>query len=229
MKRILTAAAIALLATTAHASQLLSAEGRWKTTFHVTQDVPMCVASTEWRSASGDLIGMVLLKGMKDGSMFFHLVRTSWRLPLGVEVPLTVSFDNGVHARQAIGRTTKTTASRENYGNMVEITVRSDAIASVLDDFAESQTMVVTFVQGNEPPWRADMTGSRTAARTLAECVVRIGGNVAAAPPVTSPVGPSATSPVGPKATSPVAPKATSPVAPTSQPVIAKPKDNGSI
>ena len=219
MKRILTAAAIALLASTAAQADNMTkiyGGGNWAT-YHMAKNAggkPMCMITGAWTFRDGAKSD-VMLKYSNEHGLFMHLSKTTWSFEPGLDVTLAISFDGGY--REGTGNTTKSQTTGQP---MLETSIPSNVVEGFLEDFANARMMTITFKSGNEPPWSGRMDGSRDAVKAFTDCMTSIIIVGAAA---------RATSPVGPKATSPVAPKAISPVAPKSQPVIAKPKDNGSI
>jgi hypothetical protein len=80
--------------------------------------------------------------------------------------------------------------SKENAGNVLRV-------------FGEADRMVISFPEGDEPPWDVKMDGSRKAANEFMHCIYMIQQSAKSAQP-TSPVKP--TQPVKPKQTQPVRP-----------------------
>jgi hypothetical protein len=219
-KRILLAATALLTAGTASAENttvLYDGPGYW-TTAHIARNSAgsqTCLMSGQWTFRNGAK-GKVMFKWQSDNSnVFMHIYKSNWRFTEGAEVPLVFSLDAG--SRAATG----TTFNSADGSGMIEVEIIPSAVSNVLRDFAISDSMRITFKQGSEPPWNAQMKGSRAATDAFVNCATKVAGK-APGEGATSPVGPQATSPVGPQATSPVAPS-TSPLQP------AKSKDNGGI
>ncbi len=108
MKRfLLTAATLALLTTAAQAASpgyRLFSGGYWHTSYLARNDDgnPMCLMGSQWRFSDGET-GTVFFKYSVPDGLFMHITKSSWSLPPGQEVPLTVTFDHG--ARDATGPT----------------------------------------------------------------------------------------------------------------------------
>lgn len=206
MKRILTAAALALLASTAAQADnttRLYAGGAWATD-HIAQNgdgKPMCLVSASW-TFPGNIKGQLMMKFSNELGVFLHISKSNWQFESGRSVPMSIMFDTGV--RNGSGTTMKLPQAG---GDMVQSDVPAERAAGFLEDFANAKIITIIFRDGNETPWRADMTGSRDAVKAFASCMGRI-TTVAT--------------------TSPLAPKATT-VAPPSQPVGNRTKDDGSI
>jgi hypothetical protein len=62
-----------------------------------------------------------------------------------------------------------------------------------MEDFADTKTMIIKFLGGDESPWIGSMIGSRKASAWFLACVAKI--------------SPVASQPVAPKASQPVAPQ----------------------
>jgi hypothetical protein len=220
VRRLITAAAFALLATTAHAENAtqLYAGGYWNTAHYArnSDGKPMCVISGQWDFKSG-ATGSAIMKWSNENGLFLHIAKSTWSFPAGVEVPMSISFDKGT--REGTG----TTTTNSRGGSMIEITIPNEHAVGFLDDFADADQLTITFKQGNEPPWMGKMDGSRMAAKWFRWCIGKIANNSGVA---TSPV-PQATP------TSPIAPNAPIKSVPT-QPIpgsapVKTPNLNGSV
>jgi hypothetical protein len=211
MKRLMmTAAALALMATTAHANVQLNVTGNWSTHLITTTSdgTPLCLMRATWKSPGSPIIGKVMVKwNSADNATFIHVYKSNWKFSADVEVPLVVSFDNG--AREATGITF---IGDDNNSRMIEIPIPDDKVEGVLEDFASAKQLTITFQSGNEQPWVGKMVGSRAAVAWFNLCKVKLGGTGVFTPRRTSPV---------PQATP------TSPVAPTKP--AGKNKDDGSV
>ena len=209
MKRILTAAALALLSSTAaladnNTTQLYTG-GYWSA-YHVAHNgagKPMCVVSGLWTFAGG-VKGRLTMKYSNENGLFMHFSKDSWSFEPGRSVPLAISFDTGYREGTGISA-----ISPADWRPIIESGIPADVPPGFLEDFANAKVMTITFKEGNETPWRADMTGSRDAVKALGWCMAKI-------------TTVATTSPLAPKVT-------TSPVAPPSQPVGNRKKDDGSI
>lgn len=200
MKRILTAAALALLSSTAaladnNTTQLYTG-GYWSA-YHVARNgagKPMCGVSGSWTFAGG-VKGWLTMKYSNENGLFMHFSKDSWSFEPELSVPLAISFDTGYREGTGISATSPQTGRP-----IIESSIPADAAPGFLEDFANAKVMTITFKEGNERPWIANMTGSRGAVKALGWCMTKITAVAS------SPVAPKASSPVGQQATSPVKP-----------------------
>jgi hypothetical protein len=174
-KFLLTTAALALLTTTAHAEKAsvgipLYAGGFWKTTQFArnTKGNPQCTMAGNWKFANG-ASGMVQFKYANDFGMFVHFGKSSWSLPTAVNVKMAIEFD-GI-AREGMGRTIIAPTSG---WSMIEVRVQQAAAVKFVEDLAAADKMVITFKDGNEPPWLGKMDGARKAAVAFMKCVAEM-------------------------------------------------------
>jgi len=204
-----TLVAISAMTTGAHAASeaptVLYNGKYWQTRYYASNSGghQMCLTVGAWNFAGG-ATGMAMIKWTKDTGAFIHIGKSSWKFADNIDVPMSISLDSKSVAGEGV----------TSNGNLIGITLAPDFAPKFLADFAEANSMVITFKSGNERPWKAEMSGSREAMVAFGKCVAYIGG---AAP--TSPVPNAGTSPV------PSKPQASSPV-PNSG---AKKRDNGSI
>ena len=202
MKRLLiTAAALALLMTTAQAKPNnsyvdLKKAGVW-TSYFVVSDKgnPMCGMGTYW-FANGRQIGTVQVKYTAGNTVKVQMIKPSWRLADGAIVHVSVSFDAG--EPQAVDAIAANTVD----GPALTFTVNADATADFLHEFSESNKFTVAFPDGNEAPWDAKMEGSREVSTAFNQCSAYLDAH---AP--TQPTGKAATQPSGKPAPAPTAKK----------------------
>ena len=114
MKRLLmTAAALALLSTTAHATQTnLVKSGVWSTDLHENNGRRMCVM-TNVMVPPDKAVKLTMFKLTVETCLFMHIAKSNWSIPADAKIPLGVAFDNGV--RQATGFVA------ENQHDMIEV------------------------------------------------------------------------------------------------------------
>jgi len=188
----LTAAALALFSTGAHAEKAsvgipLYAGGFWKTTYYArnTNGNPMCSLSGNWKFANG-VTGAANLKWASNFGLFMHISKSNWSFASGVKV--TAMIELGSVSRTGTGRTT----IGHNSQSIIEVRVQQAHAIKFVEDFAAADKMVITFKDGNEPPWVGKTAGARAAAVAFMKCVAKVGGT-----DMTSPIPQAeATSPV---------------------------------
>ncbi|WP_155255196.1 hypothetical protein [Bradyrhizobium elkanii] len=214
MKHLVMAAAAALLTTTAAQAEnvtRLYTGNYWQTSHYArnSEGRPMCVISGQWTFPSG-AIGTASMKWSNETGLFMHISKSNWAFPADISVPMSISFDRGV--REGSGTTITSTSG----SSLIQISIASEQAVGFVQDFADADQLVISFKEGNEPPWTAQMIGSRHATKWFKFCIAKIANS-----------GGTATSPVPrqPQATSPVPP--TSPV--PSAPVRPGKKDDGSV
>ena len=207
MKRLLTAAALALLSTTAHAAtskpMTLFKGGYWETYAMTANNdgVPMCGMQADF---SGN--AMMFLKWTPTNGMAVQVSRSHWRLAEGTKVPLQLEFfDNAkpgdsdtVTADAGIALSTKGAP-----GMSVFMTINKEDMGEFLKVFGAADKLTISFPQGDEPTWTTKMDGSRKAANEFMHCMYIVQQTIKSAQP-TSPVKP--TQPVKPTETQPVKP-----------------------
>jgi hypothetical protein len=208
-KHLMTAAALALLATTAQAGSFgpahpttsevrLFSSGYWHTSYMARNDAgePMCKMDSEWQFLGG-VTGAAMIKWTAESGLFMHITKSNWSLPAGQEVQLSVTFDRG--ARDATGTTVKSNAG----STLVGISVPKDDEMGFLDDIGEADQLKIQFTTGNEPAWTGKMVGSRAAKNWFVACMAKIDSVAEATQPVvpsspTQPVVPSQPAPAQP-------------------------------
>ena len=173
MKRLLTAAAMVLLATAAQATDL-STHGQW-TTFAFGPG--LCGVRTDL--TDGQSNGQLMVKYERGGAgLFVQAFKNSWY------------FDD-THGQQIHARFTFDTAQYNMVGMAVramngadakvEFQIAPGATADFLELFEEGANLMIDWTHGNEPRWLASLEGSRHAAHVFKECVNLVGGNVSGA------------------------------------------------
>jgi hypothetical protein len=183
MKRLLATAAIALsITTTAQAANttVMFASNYWRVT--MANANPFCIMQSQISFADGPN-GVVNIWWAK-GNLSIYVAKTSWQFPSDMQVPFSINLDNG---RREIFGVSKKLAPLKFSGINAEID------DGWLDNFAASETMTVTFHDGNEPQWSFNLTDSRDALKSFRSCIKGFAESGAATSPV--PQAPS-TSPV---------------------------------
>jgi hypothetical protein len=99
--------------------------------------------------------------------LYVQLFKNGWQFPNdGVDVPLNITFDNGPSYPA-------TARARMDEGYAVVETWISDPdlAGRFMDDLMGADTMTVTFEQGDEKPWVANMQGTRETGTAFMEAV----------------------------------------------------------
>jgi len=98
--------------------------------------------------------------------LYVQLFKNGWQFPTdGVDVPLNIKFDNG-EAYPATAR-----ARMENSTAVVETWLAPNLVGKFMDELMHADKMTVTFEQGDEKPWVAEMQGSRETGTMFMEAV----------------------------------------------------------
>jgi len=99
--------------------------------------------------------------------LYVQLFKDGWQFPdNGVDVPLSIKFDNGP-AYPATAR-----ARMDEGFAVVETWISDPDLAGrFMADLMSADTMTVTFEQGDEKPWVADMKGTRETGTAFMEAV----------------------------------------------------------
>ena len=108
-----------------------------------------------------------------DNRLYIQLFKDGWQFPSdGVDVPFSIKFDNGP-AYPATGRARMDNSGRSNQlSALVEAAIDDpDLAGKFVADLMGADKMTVTFEQGDEKPWVAEMKGSREAGTAFMEAV----------------------------------------------------------
>jgi hypothetical protein len=97
-----------------------------------------------------------------------QLFKSGWQFPAdGVDVPLNIKFDNG----QAYPANARARMNDDNEYGVVETWLGPEVVGKFMDELMHADKMTVTFEQGDEKPWVADMQGSRETGTMFMEAV----------------------------------------------------------
>lgn len=210
-KSLLTAVALVLLTTTAHAAKetILARKGNWSTSYYPANDagLSMCSLWTRW-TTNGQPVAALYTKYVAGRLIFVQLFKAGWSMPDGTEAKVQWSFDDETYSATAITYTDK---QGQKY---LQFRIANGDEAKFLGQFAEANRATVTFPDGNEPDWNADMFGSRETAIAFKRCAIALENN-------------KPTQPTGPQASQPTQPQPTTPKKDPSR--ASTKKDNGSI
>ena len=100
-----------------------------------------------------------------------QVFKDTWRIPEGKEVAIDLGFD-----RTGFGSITKAYGGMLKWPGgqmgMVSFKIVDEAtLAGFIDAFREADKMWLTFPNGSEQPWVADMEGSRDVANAFLRCI----------------------------------------------------------
>jgi hypothetical protein len=195
----LTAAALATtIATTPVAAQVrnIAGSGSWVAfTGKANDGKPVC-GMTASNTTTGRFINIKWFKGNKH--LTLQAFAKGWNLPVGVQMPVHVNFDESDERREFVGIGNK--GGKSTY-DFVEFRLHGDFFTDFMEEVGGANRMIITFPDGNELPWAVDMTGSRDISRVFTNCIA----NTLPTP------APQATQPHIGKATQPHSGKATQP------------------
>ena len=169
----LLAAALLVGASSAHAEmKVVTRAGAWSAAAGTAGDTgkPMCMMmnTSDIRSFN--------IKWMMGSNLFFHISKDNWNVPVGVEMPLAIRFDQETPFKV-------TAKGNANYPRWIEFKIGDAADARhFLDQFRTAAKVSISFPGGSEREWVLSMDGSDTIARKFTECVAALkrkyGGSV---------------------------------------------------
>jgi hypothetical protein len=113
---------------------------------------------------------------------FIHLSKTSWHFPSDMQVPISVSLDNGRREFTTVSKNQTTS----KYSHLIAYVMKEEG-DGWLEAFASSDAMTITFRSGNEAQWSVKMAGSRNASKSFRSCLKSLENGTSPAPQ-TSPV-----------------------------------------
>src|SRR5262249_55961576 len=138
--------------------------GNWSTVYHErsTDGFPMCVMTG--KASSG---GFLMVKYSNE-RFFVDLSKASWKIPINTEVNVSVQLDS-----EAARNGTAVARSRSMSLPAIDliISIPDDKVKGYLESFAAASRATVSFLQGNEPTWTVDLTGTREAMTAFNRCV----------------------------------------------------------
>jgi hypothetical protein len=168
LKSLLTATALCLaIVSGAHAkATFLSRSGPWSA-FHIdvgSEGNPMC-----GMMVTGNQGRMFMVKYQAGtGTMAMNFAKPSWRFKQGVEVSISVKFDDSEYSGSAYSDHTGRGDPMLIWG------IKEGSEADFLREFSDAKKLTINFPDGNEPPWVVNMTGSRATAETFKKCSAAI-------------------------------------------------------
>jgi hypothetical protein len=196
-KSLLTAAALALLMTTAQAGRdiTLKAKGNWSAYYTISdKGNPLCGMQTYWQNNRRALVAGAHIKYQSGGLVTIQMFKVGWRMPVGTEVKVNLAFDN---SEQFPGVATSFIYKGDA---LLSLNVKEGTEADFLSLIEDAREFKISFPDGDEPTWVANMTGSREVSGAFKRCAYTLDAN---AP--TQPTGKAApTQPTG-KPTQPAA------------------------
>lgn len=201
--------------------------GYWETYWQPQNDDPskiICGMKTTWQRG-----GMLIVKHIAgQEQLIVHLLKNGWQFPVGenVKVPLIVGVDK-THWLTANATGSTRTHMSQTFP-VVEFTIGTDLFTEFMQEFGNANALWIKFEQGNEPPWVANMAGSREASVAFSKCIVVVNEKLKATQPyASSPTQPYQSRP--PVQTQPPAqtqPFAANPPQPKQRPAVQKKDDN---
>lgn|SRR5262245_36546320 len=159
--------------------------GSWKAFGGRSEDGKLMCGISVADSKTGRWFGIKWFKG--DNYLVFHAIKSSWHIPPETQMTIRVQFDN---SQPYIG-------NGMGMNTMVQATVPYGIVKEFITEFRSASKMYISFPDGNESPWTADMTGSNGIANIMAECVGKLEGRA------TQPFAPKSPPPTQPYGTTP--------------------------
>jgi hypothetical protein len=161
----LLAAALFVGASSAHAEmKVVARAGAWSASAG-TADTgkPMC----QMASTNND-IRTVQIKWVVVDGLFLHVGKDNWKVPVGVEMPLAIRFDQETPFKV-------TAKGLADHPRWIELKIDDATDARhFVDQFRTAAKLSVSFPGGNEREWVLSMDGSDTIVRKFTECVAAV-------------------------------------------------------
>ena len=197
-KYLMTAAALALLTTTASASELITFyKGTYWQTWVVAANESgnkMCGMHIEGKNFRFYVKWDVL------AGMALQVWKSNWKFAANSVVPFEVKFHDNAKPDDDWSIAIEAGEVRSN-SSSVFMAIRTEDQSSLLNAFAEADAGMISFPAGNEQPWILRMEGSRRASQEFMRCIYVLQQEAKATQP-TSPAARRAdqqpTSPAGP-------------------------------
>lgn len=159
------AAALLIGASSVHAEMKPVARvGVWVANAGTTTDdtnQPMC------SMAQSLDIRRVYVKWTIAHQLFLHIGKDTWNIPVGIEVPVAIRFDQDAPFKGSAKRLGQRAA-------WIEFRVDAADALRFIDQFATADKMRVAFDNGNERDWTLRMDGSDTIAQKFTDCVAAL-------------------------------------------------------
>jgi len=177
---------------------ILEQKGTWTAAYYSANNDGngMCTLYTRWQS-NGKPVAGFYTKYIAGGDIFIQLFKAGWAMPQGTLANVVLTFDNGrTYKAQAKARITSDSQ------RLLEFRIAPGDEATFLTVFADAYSAKLSFPDGNEPDWNADMRGSRETATAFKVCSAHLHKKNAP----TQPTGPQASQPTQPS-TQPAKPK----------------------
>jgi S1-C subfamily serine protease len=127
----------------------------------IPEGAPACGMST---TGGTTIVQMFMVKWFYGNAhLTIQILKENWRIPKNATGEIWITFDRGTPFYGD--------ASAHQSGNTLELTIPILLIDNFLSEFREADKMYVSFRSGNEPPWTANMIGSRAVAIAFEQCV----------------------------------------------------------
>jgi hypothetical protein len=107
-----------------------------------------------------------------ENRLYVQMFKDDWKFPQkGVDVPFQITFDNS-EPYSANGRARMDSGKAGQLFALVEASIDDPTLAgNFMGDLMKADKMTVTFKQGDEQPWIADMTGSRETGTAFTDAI----------------------------------------------------------
>jgi hypothetical protein len=162
----LLAAALLVGASSAHAEmKFVARAGAWSALAGTTSDTgkPIC------QMTNNSDIRSFHIKWMVGDGLFIQVGKDNWKVPAGVEMPLTIRFDQETPF--------KVTAKGKgaDHPRWIELKIDDAADARrLVDQFRTAAKLSISFPGGGEREWVLSMDGSDRIAQKFTECVAAL-------------------------------------------------------
>jgi hypothetical protein len=108
-----------------------------------------------------------------ENRLYVQIFKDGWQFPEGgVDVSFRITFDNSSEPYSATGRARMDSGKAGQTFALVESFIADPTLAgNFVSDMMKADKMTVTFEQGDEMPWVADMQGSREAGTAFTDAL----------------------------------------------------------
>jgi hypothetical protein len=127
-----------------------------------SQDNAYCSAQEQSSDQSYGIILLIYPLG-DDPSFELHVFNNGWSIPANADIPARFNFSDG-------SSWTADGSASSDRSSVVDYTIAFKDMKDFMNDFSQSDTLEIVFVNGNEPNWTADLTGTSQASVDLLSC-----------------------------------------------------------
>ena len=214
MKRLMmTAAALALLTSAAHAGKTMQTytlhQGKYWRTFATINNGSDENTGPQCGMYTGGDVSRFYIKWTPRYGMRVQLWKRNWRLTKDADVPFKIDFfdDAKPDDNQTLNIPGGWAVPNDASGTSVFANIDKDDEAKLLATFGDADRIAVHFPEGDEPSWNVNAEGTRKAASEFTKCITTV--QQAMTSTTTQPVTPKATQPVVPSQPAPAQPQPT--------------------